>query len=87
MPKKLSIPKLWRIKHKSSNKKMNVKISKNNVILTKGKFVYKIRKEGNKYIKVRKDGRKEIIYDLTKTELRKFSKKLDKFFSKIKPTI
>ncbi|MFN3528250.1 MAG: hypothetical protein ACK4YO_04020 [Candidatus Altarchaeaceae archaeon] len=60
---------------------MKIIVNKNSVILTKGNFIYKIRKEDGKYVKVRKDGNKEIVYDLTKTELKKFKEKLDKFFS------
>lgn len=81
MPKKLSIPVLRRLKHRSTGKTMNIIASKNCVTLVKHDGVYKIKKEGNKFFKVRKSGSHEVVYELSNTEMKKFGKRLNRIFN------
>lgn len=79
MPKKLSKKKAFIIKHKSTGRVMRIEKTPNHVLLYKQNFVYKVKKEGNRYIKVRIGAGKEIVEEMTKTEMRKFGAKLQKF--------
>jgi len=79
MVKKLSIKKLFNNKHESTGRVMKIEKTPNNILLYKKNFIYKIKKEGNKYIKVRSGAGKEIIEEMTKTEMHKFGVRLQKF--------
>lgn len=81
MVRRQSIHKIFNHKHESTGRVMKIEKTPNNVLLYKKNFVYKIMKDGDKYIKVRKDIGKEIIEDITKTEMKKFGGRLEKFFS------
>jgi len=76
--KKLSIPVMWKIKHYSTKKTMHIVPAKNCVSLVRDDGVYRIKKEGDKYFKVRKNGKQEIVYELSNTEIKKFGKRLSK---------
>lgn len=76
--KKLSIPQLWRIKHYSTGKTMRIAPEKNFVSLVKDDGAYKIKKEGDKYFKVRKSGKHDVVYELSNTEIKKFGKRLSR---------
>jgi len=72
---------MFNSKHESTGRVMRIEKTPNCLLLYKKNFVYKIRKDGNKYVKVRNEGGKEIIEELTKTEMKKFGNKIQKFFS------
>jgi len=58
---------------------MKIEKTPNNVLLYKENFVYKVKKDGDKYIKVRNGAGKEITEEITKTEMKKFRDRLQKF--------
>ena len=78
--KKLSIPVRDRIKHRSTGKTMDIMALKNCVSLVKDDGVYKIKKEGDKFFKVRKSGKQEVVYELSNTEMKKFGRRLSRIF-------
>ncbi len=80
MVRRLSIERVFNHKHESTGRVMKIEKTPNNVLLYKENFVYKVKKEGNKYIKIRGGAGKEIVEEITKTEMKKFGDRLQKFF-------
>ena len=79
MVRRLSIKKVFNHKHESTRRVMKIEKTPNNVLLYKENFVYKVKKDGDKYIKVRNGAGKEIPEEITKTEMKKFRGRLQKF--------
>jgi len=80
MVRRLSIKKVFNNRHESTGRIMKIEKTPDNILLYKENFVYKIKKNGDKFIKVRGGAGKEITEEMTKTEMKKFGNRLQKFF-------
>ncbi|PKP60693.1 MAG: hypothetical protein CVT88_02335 [Candidatus Altiarchaeales archaeon HGW-Altiarchaeales-1] len=80
MVRRLSIKKVFNNRHESTGRVMKIEKTHDNILIYKENFVYKVKKDGDKYIKVRGGAGKEITEEMTKTEMKKFGVRLQKFF-------